>query len=63
MDKYFSATTNEEIAISKSDVIIICVGTQQSNGDVDLSYLQTLIKRINKSLAKYPKDYLIILGA
>ena len=62
MDKYFSATTNEEIAISKSDVIIICVGTPSNpNGDVDLSYLQTLIKRINKSLAKYPKDYLIIL--
>tara|TARA_Y100001970_G_scaffold294299_1_gene450047 strand:+ start:1576 stop:2871 length:1296 start_codon:yes stop_codon:yes gene_type:complete len=62
MDKYFSATIDEEKAILKSDVLIICVGTPSNpNGDVDLSYLQTLIKRINKFIGKYPKDYLIIL--
>lgn len=62
IDKYFSATTDEEKAILKSDVLIICVGTPSNpDGTVNLSHLQTLITRINKIIAKHPKDYLIIL--
>ena len=55
-----SATIDNEAAILRSDVVIICVGTpNDSNGHLDMSNIYKVSESIGKTLAK-KKDFLTI---
>ncbi len=59
--KQLSATTDLDAAIHASDVSFICVGTPDRGGMIDLSYIQTVAKRIGQALRTQSNYHVIIV--
>lgn len=57
-----TATLNSEEAIRSSDVSMICVGTpSNSNGSLDLSYVEKVCRDIGKALAGKPDYHVVVV--
>lgn len=59
--KLISATTDADIAINKSELSIICVGTpSRANGSLNTAYLENVCEQIGQSLAKKSTPHIIV---
>lgn len=60
--KHLRATTDVADAINNSDISFICVGTpSRSNGDLDLSHVQTVSRQIGEALRNKPDGHLVVV--
>ncbi len=56
------ATTDLEVAVEKSEVTIICVGTpSQDDGSIDLSHVEDVAATIGKSLGKKKSYHVVVM--
>ena len=57
-----TATTDHALAVSESDVAVICVGTPSlDDGGADLTALRTVVRQIGSSLAGQHRPFTVIL--
>ena len=55
-----SATTDAAAAVARTDIALVCVGTpSQTNGDLDLSYVQHVSENIGRALQERDSFYVV----
>lgn len=56
-----SATTDVELAVRQSDLMVICVGTpSRPNGDIDLTYVKRVCLQIGEAIRSHPGAPVIV---
>ena len=59
-NKSFFATTDWKMAISETDMALVCVGTpSRSNGSIDLKFIKRVCEHIGEAL-RSKKDYFVV---
>jgi UDPglucose 6-dehydrogenase len=56
-----AATSSLETALENSEVSIVCVPTPTVGGRIDLSYLESLVRRLAGSLREKPSYHLVVI--
>ncbi|HEX2957190.1 MAG TPA: nucleotide sugar dehydrogenase, partial [Chitinispirillaceae bacterium] len=60
-NKSFTATTDYRLAVEKTDLSLICVGTpSRSNGSIDLGYIKRVVQNIGTQL-RHKSTYFVVV--